>query len=41
LAPDGNSTEEFQYLKNTATEWKAKMEQAHLMHNDSFFSLRS
>jgi len=35
------STEEFQYLKNTAMEWKAKMEWAHLMHNDTFFSLRS
>jgi len=36
LAPDDISTKEFQYLKNTVTEWKAKMEQAHQTHNDTF-----
>jgi len=35
------SSKEFQYLKTMAMEWKAKMERAHLMHNDAFFSLRS
>jgi len=41
LAPDSNSTKEFQYLKTTLTEWKIKMERAYLMHNDTFFSLWS
>ncbi len=41
LAPDGNSTAEFQYLKTTATEWKQKMETARLTHTDAMFSLRS
>jgi len=41
LAPDGNSLEEFHYLKNTALEWKTKMEKARLTHTDALFSLRS
>jgi len=41
LGPDSNSTKEFQFFKQMATEWKAKMERAHLTHNDMFFSLRS
>jgi len=41
LAPDGNSTAEFQYLKTTATEWKKKMEKARLTHTDALFSWRS
>jgi len=41
LAPDGNSTAEFQYLKTTADEWKQKMEKARLTHTDAMFSLRS
>jgi len=41
LAPDGNSTAEFQYLKTTATEWKHRMEKARLTHTDAMFSLRS
>jgi len=41
LAPDGNLTVEFQYLKTTATEWKHRMEKARLTHTDALFSLRS
>jgi len=41
LAPDGNSTAKYQYLKTTMTKWKQKMEQAHLTHNYAFFSLHS
>jgi len=41
LAPDGNSTAEFQYLKTTATEWKHRMEKARLTHMDAMFSLQS
>jgi len=41
LAPDGNSTAKFQYLKTTATEWKQKMEKARLTHTDALFSLHS
>jgi len=41
LAPDGNSTAEFQYLKTMATEWKKKMEKARLTHMDALFSLCS
>jgi len=40
LAPDGNLTAEFQYLKTTATEWKHKMDKARLTHTDALFSLR-
>jgi len=39
LAPDGNSTEEFCYLKTMAIDWKQKMEKACLTHTDTLFSL--
>jgi len=41
LATDGNSQEEFQYLKATTMEWKQKMEKARLTHTDALFSFRS
>jgi len=39
IVPNGNSLAKYQYLKSIATKWKNKMEQAHLTHNDAFFSL--
>jgi len=39
LAPDGNSEEEFEYLKSVAIDWKTKMERACLLHDDAVFSL--
>jgi len=41
ITPDGNSKAEFQYLHTMATEWKQKMEKAHLTHTEALFSLRS